>query len=112
MNRIQEERKRTSRALGFGWVITAALLVFLTLLGGCMGATLPYNPEKMQADQLKALVSDKNAAVTCATTDTPYKGNVIYLNLDKGVLVRGIITVKRDCEVVIQNLVNDPLVKP
>jgi hypothetical protein len=71
---------------------------------GCMGAVLPYNPEKMQADQIKALVADKNASVTCATTDTPYKGNVIHLNLDKGVVVHGEVTVNRDCSVTIKQL--------
>ena len=85
-------------------VMGVFLVVLSALVSGCMGAVLPYNPEKMQADQIKALVADKNASVTCATTDTPYKGNVIHLNLDKGVVVHGEVTVNRDCSVTIKQL--------
>jgi len=80
-----------------GILFLLAVITASFLLGGC--ATLPGNPEKMSADQLKELVKDKNANVGCATVQTPYKGNVVYMVLDKSVVVNGTLTVKSDCEI-------------
>ena len=77
------------------------LLALALMLTGC--ATLPLNYSKMSADQLNALVKDKNANIGCATVQTPYKGNVLYLVLDKGVVQAGSVTIKSDCEVTITN---------
>jgi hypothetical protein len=75
------------------------LLIGAALTMGC--ATLPGNPTEMSAEQLKELVKDKNANVGCATVQTPYKGNVVYLVLDKAVIVNGSIIVDSDCKITI-----------
>lgn len=80
----------------------ALLAVTLAVLvGGC--ATLPGNPADMTAEQLKELVKDKNANVGCATVQTPYKGNVVYIVLDKSVVINGALTVASDCTITITN---------
>ena len=71
------------------------------LLTGC--ATLPGDPAKMTAEQLRETVKDKSANVSCATVQTPYKGNAVFLNLDKGVLAVGEISIDAECKVTIRN---------
>lgn len=83
------------------WPWLLALLAALQILGGC--AILPGNPTDMTAEQLKELVKDKNANIGCATVETPYKANVIYLVLDKGIILSGSVVVKSNCEVTITN---------
>jgi hypothetical protein len=81
------------------------ILVSTVLMGGCVtGGTLPANPSKMSAEQLKEWVKDKNANAGCLVANTPYgKGNSVFLALDKGIVVNGTITIKDNCEIVIQN---------
>ena len=71
-------------------------------LAGCV--TLPANPEKMTADQLREWSKDKNATVTCAVLNSPYgKGSLVALTLDKGIVVNGVLTVDDACKVTIQS---------
>lgn len=80
------------------------LVLLAGALAGC--ATLPGNPADMTAEQLREMIRDKSASVGCATVGTPYRGNVVYLNLDKGVLnFGGTISVDSECKVTI---VSDP----
>jgi hypothetical protein len=77
-------------------------LVLALLVAGC--ATIPGDPSKMTAEQIKEAVKDKSYTMGCATVETPYKGNTILLNLDRGVLPPGsygTITIGRDCSVTI-----------
>lgn len=88
-----------SRSLPWTWPL--ALLAASQILGGC--ATLPANPVDMSADQLRELVKDKNANIGCATVETPYKANLVYLVLDKGIVLSGSLVVKSNCEITITN---------
>jgi len=89
---MRPDKKALSRYLLF-----PALLV----LAGC--ATIPGDPSQMTAEQIKEAVKDKSATVGCATVQTPYKGNTILMNLDKGVLQVGEITVTPECQITIKN---------
>ena len=84
-------------------MIPKPLIWLLTLLAMTGCATIPGNPTTMTPEQLREIVKDKNANVGCATVQTPYKGNVVYLVLDKGIVVNGTMTVKSDCEITITN---------
>ena len=78
------------------------IVVLVILLGGC--ASLPASPTAMTPEQLKEWSKDKNANVVCVVANTPYgKGSALYLNLDKGVIVSGTITVDDACKTVITN---------
>jgi hypothetical protein len=46
--------------------------------------------------------------VTCATTETPYKGNVVHFNLDKAIVINGKVTVSRDCSIQLENVASPP----
>lgn len=77
-----------------------ATILSMLILGGC--ATLPVNPSKMTAEQIKAAVSDKSYSMGCAHVETPYKIGTIFLNLDKAVLPNGQsgkIKINSDCSV-------------
>ncbi len=72
----------------------------MLLMAGC--ASLPMNPADMTAEQIKAAVADKSYSMGCAVTETPYKINTIFLNLDKGVIpnqAAGRVIIGRDCSV-------------
>ena len=77
-----------------------ALLIILVLLAGCAGpAGMAGN-----ADQLRELVKIKDANITCIIANTPYgKGSALFLNLDKGVLPNGLITVDDACKTTISS---------
>ena len=81
------------------------LLTLVFALAGCVtGGSLPANPEKMSAEQLKEWVKDKNANAGCLVANTPYgKGNSVFLALDKGIVVNGTVTIKDNCEITITN---------
>ena len=81
---------------------TAAVIMTALLLAGC-AATLPADPSKMTAEQLKETIKDKSATIACATVQTPYKGNTALVNLDKGVLAVGEVTIDSDCKITIKN---------
>ena len=95
--------QRRDSAIYFLALVIAAALIF----GGC-ATTLPMNPADMTADQIKEAVKDKSASVGCVTIQTPYKGNSVFLNLDKGVLAVGEITISADCIVTIKNAPTPP----
>ena len=78
----------------------AALLALL--LAGC-ATTLPMDPTHMTPEQIKEAVKDKSASVGCVTIQTPYKGNSVIMNLDKGVLAVGEISIDAECKVTIRN---------
>lgn len=77
-------------------------LIAAILTSGC-GLSLPANPTKMTAEQLREWVKDKSGAIQCATVATPYKGTAVSVNLDKGVILNGTLTLKDGCEVTITN---------
>lgn len=79
-----------------GW--TLSLLMFT----GC--ASFGASPTNMTPEQLKEWVKDKNANIVCIVANTPYgKGSALYLNLDKGIVVNGTLTVDDACKTTITN---------
>lgn len=83
----------------------ATALGLALLCTGCVtGGSLPANPEKMSAEQLKEWVKDKNANAGCLVANTPYgKGNSVFLALDRGIVINGTIIIKDNCEITIIN---------
>jgi hypothetical protein len=76
------------------------LLALLVLpLTGCAGLTIPADPARMTAEQLREWRKDSNANVTCVRANTPY-GNVVtvFVVLDKGVVPAGTVTVDEGCK--------------
>jgi hypothetical protein len=71
-------------------------LALVLLLAGC--TTLPADPAKMSAEQLKEWVRDKNATMSCASAKNA-AGNLtmVSASLDKGAVQSGSITVTADC---------------
>lgn len=78
------------------------VLIGLLSLTGC--ASFPASPSTMTPEQLREWAKDKNANVVCIVANTPYgKGSALYLNLDKGVVVNGTMTVDDACKTTITN---------
>lgn len=76
------------------------------LLSSCVGgcATTP-GYQGMSADQITALATMKDANVNCTKGSTPLTGSFItvFVNLDKGVIPDGGITVDGDCKTTLTN---------
>lgn len=77
-------------------VLTLALSV-----AGC--ATIPGDPAKMTAEQIREAVKDKNASFACGRTETPYKISMVYGVLDRMVVRNGTFTIGPDCSITITN---------
>jgi uncharacterized protein (UPF0333 family) len=79
------------------------VMILASLLAAC-GTTIPADPSKMSAEQLKAWATDKNANVACTSGKTA-AGNVVatYVVLDKGVIntAGAQVTVDQECRVTI-----------
>jgi len=80
------------------------------LLTGCAAApSLPVDYANMSPDQLKQLVADKNATAVCAVVNGPWgKGSVVSVNLDRGTVNTGSMTVDSECKVSITLLPKAP----
>jgi len=77
-----------------------AVVLMVGLLAGCA----PFNPASMSPEQLAAFAKIKDATVTCIIANTPYgKGSGLYINLDKGVLTSGTVTIDDACKTTISN---------
>jgi hypothetical protein len=98
---------RHRRAFRVAAVVLIVVAVFM--LAGCL--SIPADPSKMSAEQLREWVKDKNANVSCGKLNTPYGPTVLtYVVLDKAVVFNGSVSVDADCKVVIQN--DSRVVKP
>lgn len=76
----------------------------LLLLAGCV--SLPADPTKMSAEQLREWAKDKNANISCGSTiSTLGKFGVVSVVIDKGLVPNGEIIVDADCRVTIKNAV-------
>ena len=68
-------------------------------LAGCAAAPGNYDPTKLNADQLKALVSDKSDTVSCGfITYATGRAMTVYVNLDKATSTNGSVTLEGDCK--------------
>lgn len=71
-------------------------------LAGCAG-TIPADPSKMTADQIKAMAADRSAVATCTVVNSPWGvGRTIYVQLDKATIPAGTVSVAADCSVTVQ----------
>jgi starvation-inducible outer membrane lipoprotein len=76
------------------------LAALAALLAGCV--SLPADPSKMSAEQLKATAKDRNASVACSNGKTA-AGNVtmVYVNTDQAVRLGSQVTVEPDCRTIV-----------
>lgn len=78
------------------------LFLVLAVIAGCV--SLPADPTKMSAEQLKEWAKDKNANISCGSTiSTLGKFGVVSVVIDKGLVPNGSVTVDADCKVTITN---------
>lgn len=92
--------------------------IAVLILAGCQN--LGY--QSMSPEQLAALAKMKDASVQCVKGSTPLTGAffTVMVNVDKGVIPEGGITVSPDCNVTLTNtrvtttttVTTTPLVKP
>lgn len=77
-----------------------ALLSLLVLVPGC--GAMGY--QSMSPEQLQALSKMKDANANCIIANTPWgRGVSVYVNLDKGVIPAGTVTIDGECKVTISN---------
>lgn len=86
-------------------------VVVVLALTGC-ATTLPMDASRMTPEQIKEAVKDKSANIGCVSIKAPYPGNSVLVNLDKGILTVGEVTVTPDCTVTIRNEPTAPRVTP
>lgn len=81
-------------------IITAIAILFI--LSACANQG---GYQGMSADQIAALAKMKDANVNCTKGSTVAFGNffAVFVNLDKGVIPEGGITVSPDCAVSVTN---------
>lgn len=78
----------------------STLIAAALILAGCAGPFgMAGSPE-----QIHELAKVKDANVTCIIANTPYgKGSALFLNLDKGVIASGQVTIDDACKTTITN---------
>lgn len=87
-------------------MIRTTLFAFAVLaLAGCISGCATQGYQGMTSDQIAALAKMKDANVNCVKGSTPLTGSFItvFVNLDKGVIPDGGISVDGDCKVVLTN---------
>jgi hypothetical protein len=71
------------------------LILLCTLIGGCASAGY----QGMTPEQIAATAKMKDANVNCVVLNSPYgRGVTVFINLDKGVIPLGTITVDSECK--------------
>jgi hypothetical protein len=88
-------------------VLTVLLFCFIyavyLLLGGC-AATSSAGYQGMSVEQISALAKMKDANINCVIINSPWgKGVTIFVNVDKGVVPSGTVTVDSECKVILTN---------
>lgn len=74
--------------------------ILALLLAGCQSAGL----QGMSAEQITATARMKDANVNCIIINSPWgRGVTTFVNLDKGVVPSGGITVDNECKITILN---------
>jgi PBP1b-binding outer membrane lipoprotein LpoB len=78
------------------------IVIVLLLLSGCAGV---QGYQSMSPEQLAAMAKMKDATVNCIKGSTVWTGPyfVVMVQLDKGVIPEGGITVDGDCKVSMTN---------
>lgn len=75
--------------------------IALALLAGCASPVLPYQIDRMSAEQLREVVKDRSASAGCSKVSGPWgTGTVVTVNLDKGTVPSGVsVEITADCVV-------------
>lgn len=77
------------------------LALILLALPGCMSLT---GNTAMTKEQIEAAAKSKDAGATCTRVNTPWgPATTVYLNVDKGVVQSGNVTVGPDCTISFAN---------
>lgn len=80
--------------------------LLLIPLAGCAS----MGNQGMSAAELKAVAADKNFSAVCSTMQGVWgSGKIVYVNVDRSVVINGQITVSPDCVVTMSN---EATVKP
>lgn len=82
-------------------------LASLAGLAGCAGVTFD---KEMTPEQMREMVKDKSASVTCITS--PVRGGkavATSVNVDKTSIIAGEVTVGEDCKVTVTNAKPNPV---
>lgn len=75
------------------------ILALVVFLAGCGNIPGNYDPTKLNADQIKALASDKSDTVSCGfLTYATGRAMTVYVNLDKATSTNGSVTMEGDCK--------------
>lgn len=78
----------------------ALAIILLFLVAGCAG----FGGSNMSAEQIKASAAAKDANVVCVQGTGPWgKANTVYVNIDKGVVASGAVSVDGECKVTFTN---------
>lgn len=87
-------------------LLLGALMLGLT---GCAGlSSIPF--DKMSAEAIKEVAKIKDAGITCVSLGTPWgRQSAIFINVDRGVITSGAVTVDPDCKASVTNI---PAPKP
>lgn len=84
------------------YIALCAIAIVALIFTGC--ASLPVNYNAMTAEQIKALVADKNVTAQCGVANTPYgKGIMVLVAIDKSVILSGSFSVDDQCKITFTN---------
>ena len=87
----------------------ASLTLSLLLLTGCASMLGTAPVQEMTAKQLHEFAKIKDAAITCINIGTPWgRQSALFLNVDKGVVINGALTVDPDCKATMTNTPKTP----
>lgn len=74
------------------------ILILAALLASC--ANLPGDPSKLSAEQLREIAKDRGASAACTVITTPWgPQRTVYVQMDKGTVPSGNVTMTQDCQV-------------
>ena len=78
-------------------------------LSGCASMLGTAPVQEMTAKQLHEFAKIKDAAITCINIGTPWgRQSALFLNVDKGVVINGALTVDPDCKATMTNTPKTP----
>lgn len=103
MSTLQDWNRTAARfTLGRAIIVAALLGLLAFVLSGC-ASTAGY--QGMSAEQIAALAKMKDANINCIIGNSPWgKVVTVYVNLDKGVIPSGGVTVDAECKVTLTSV--------
>lgn len=81
--------------------VVAPIFFIGFVLAGCASPQLPYQVDRMSAEQLREVAKDRSAAAACSKVVGPWgTGTVTTVNLDRGAAPAGTtVEITADCVV-------------